>query len=197
MPANFRFTGMMRPDADVGHWDDPWPGGARPLVLVSPTTTPMAQLSEPVIRAAAEAVATMPVRALFTLGQILDPATLPAAENIVYTDFVAHSAVLPHVTTAVSQCGHGTTMAALREGVPLVCFPKFGDQKGVAARVARLGAGVVLSDTPDADEVRRAIEAVLGDLSYREAAKRLSVVLREEDGATVAADEIEAVGEGR
>jgi UDP:flavonoid glycosyltransferase YjiC (YdhE family) len=132
-------------------------------------------------------------RGLLTIGPSIDPARLPSGENLAYRSFVPHSAVLPLASAIVSQCGHGTTMAALRHGVPMVCVPVFGDQPDVAARVVHQGAGIRLSTTSTTVEFRDAIWAVVGDPSYREAARRLAEVMSAEDGAARAADEIEAV----
>jgi UDP:flavonoid glycosyltransferase YjiC (YdhE family) len=111
-------------------------------------------------------------------------------------DYVPHEAVLPLASAVISQCGHGTTMAALRHGLPMVCVPVFGDQPDVAARVVHHGAGIRLSTTSTTPEFRDAIRAVVGEPRYREAARRLAEVMSAEDGACRAADEIEAVAAG-
>ncbi len=64
-----------------------------------------------------------------------------------------------HVTLAPG--GHGTVAASLRAGVPMVLIPGRGDQKEVAARVARAGAGVRLNRLRRS-AFRRALDAALG-----------------------------------
>ena len=77
--------------------------------------------------------------------------------------------------------GSGTTLAALAAGVPLVIVPLFADQFENGRRIARTRAGLAVEtqisaggarsiDTEAAPEITRAIEAVLGDLTYRDRA---------------------------
>ncbi len=63
--------------------------------------------------------------------------------------------------------GHGMVAKALTRGLPVVCVPGGGDQREVAGRVRRLGAGVVT--TPGG--VRTAVLRVLGDPAFARAAR--------------------------
>lgn len=194
MPENMRYTGSFVPKDSGSEWEDPWsPADDRPLVLVSPTTTRLAAMALPILESTADAISRMKVRALFTVGNHIDPSMLPEAENVVYRPFVSHATVLPRVSAMVSQCGHGATMSSLRHGVPMVCAPVFGDQPDVASRVVHRGAGIQVPLTSTADEVMAAISAVLFEPRYREAAHHLSLAMARENGANVAADEVEAV----
>ena len=194
LPPNYVYTGSLRPSASDKPWESPWAtDDARALVVVSSTSTFLSFQWMPVFQAAIEAIADSRIRGLVTLTQYVDPATLPSAENVVMRDYVPHEAVLPLASAIISQCGHGTTMAALRHGVPMVCVPVFGDQPDVAARVVHHGAGIRLSTTSTTAEFHDAIRAVVGEPRYREAARRLAEVMSAEDGASRAADEIEAV----
>jgi UDP:flavonoid glycosyltransferase YjiC (YdhE family) len=191
-PSNLVYTGSIRPSKSGGEWDNPWdPTDERPVVVVSTTTTGLAGLWFAVFRAAADALVELGMRGLFTVGP-LDPNTLPQHESLVYRSFVPHSAVLPAASAMVSQCGHGATMAALRDGVPLVCVPVFADQNDIAARVVHHGAGTRLTTMSSPEEFRRAIEATVRDRRYRDAARALSKELASEDGARCAAEEVEA-----
>jgi MGT family glycosyltransferase len=194
-PANLVYVGSMKPVTIGAEWENPWAADdPRSLVVVSSTTTRLAAQWMPVFRAVAEALADTRVRGLMTIGQSIDPGSLPSAENLAYRDYVPHAAVLPVASAIVSQCGHGTTMAALRYGVPLVCVPMFGDQPDVAARVVYHRAGVLRAVTSSAADFRESITAVLEDPQYREAARRLADAMATEDGAVRAAEEVEAVG---
>lgn len=90
--------------------------------------------------------------------------------------YAPHGAVLPFTAAVVTHAGHGTLTAALAHGLPVVALPNLGaDQSALAAQVAQLGAGVHLDgDTPGADDVRRAVEQVLTEPSYRRVAQRLA-----------------------
>ena len=187
----------MRPADSTSDWDNPWDAGDdRPLVVISTTTTGLAGLWYAVFQASAKAIVELGLRGLMTVGP-LDPNSLPQDESLAYRSFVPHSAVLPSATAMVSQCGHGTAIAALRHGVPLVCVPVFADQYDIAARVVHHGAGVTLSTMSTPEEFRDAIEAVVRDNSYRDAARALAQKLAPEDGAQRAADEIESAAARR
>jgi UDP:flavonoid glycosyltransferase YjiC (YdhE family) len=67
------------------------------------------------------------------------------------------------------------------------------DQLDVAARVVQAGAGVRLQQTAAPAEITAAVEQVLGDASYREAAQRIATTISEETVTDRAVEEIEAV----
>lgn len=81
--------------------------------------------------------------------------------------------LLAAAAVAVTGGGHGMVAKALACGVPVVVAPGGGDQRDVAHRVIRSGAGVVLRRlSPGA--VAAAVRAVLADPGYRAAARRLA-----------------------
>jgi UDP:flavonoid glycosyltransferase YjiC (YdhE family) len=94
--------------------------------------------------------------------------------------------------------GSGTTFGALAAGVPLVIVPMFADQPVNARLVSAAGAGLVVTRGPasmdaiggglsdDAPRLREAIEAVLADDSYRQAAS----LIADEMGALPATDDV-------
>jgi UDP:flavonoid glycosyltransferase YjiC (YdhE family) len=98
--------------------------------------------------------------------------------NVVVTDYASHAALLPLADVVIAHAGLGTIAAALDAGVPLVCTPFDRDQPLNAARVAALGAGV----TVDGD-LGAAIERVLGDASFRAAAREIGDAGRDAGGA--------------
>jgi MGT family glycosyltransferase len=138
------------------------------------------------------ALASVPVRALVTLGPALDPSRLMPPANVVLQRFVPHCSVLPHAAAIVSQCGLGTVMKALAHGVPLVCIPLVGDQPENAVRVEALGAGVRLPPDAEPSRIREAIEQVLSERAFRDAAGRVAKAIADEDPVAAAVDEIES-----
>ncbi len=88
LPPNVRHVGKMV-DEDASSWESPW-GAADgpPLVLVSLSTLPQGQ-SE-VMRRILEAMASLPVRAVVTLGPSLDPSGFSAAPNIRLETYLPH-----------------------------------------------------------------------------------------------------------
>jgi len=65
------------------------------------------------------------------------------------------------------------------------------DQKRVGAALERAGAGVLLPKHSGSKRIRAAIERVLHDPAYRQAASALGEKIRERDGAEAAANAIE------
>jgi UDP:flavonoid glycosyltransferase YjiC (YdhE family) len=108
-----------------------------------------------------------------------------------------HAAVLQDTAVLVTHCGHGTTMKGLAAGVPLVCLPMGRDQNDTAARVAHAGAGIRLKPSADAHRIRSAVERVLAEPSYREAAQRMGRAITERDGCVDPVEELEALVAGR
>ncbi len=194
LPSHWRYTGAVFDAASAApSWDTPWlADDPRPFILASSTTTSFAAVWKPAIASIVEACADLPVRVLLTIGPHIEPSEFPQHENICIRERVPHDAVLPHAALIISQCGHATTMAALRRGVPIVCIPGFADQPEVAARVVLRGAGVRLRTRPSPEDVRTAVTKLLMDPSYREGAERMADAISRENGAVVAADEIES-----
>ena len=166
LQPNVRYVGTPFDDVGAAAWSSPWPADdSRPLVLVSLSTLPQGQA--PVLQRIVAALSRLPVRALVTLGPSLDASQFTASPNVVLETFVPHAAVLPQVTAMVTQCGLGTTMKAIAHGVPLVCIPLVGDQPDNAARVVARGAGVRLRSDASPEQIRDAIQRVLGEPRFR------------------------------
>jgi UDP:flavonoid glycosyltransferase YjiC (YdhE family) len=135
----------------------------------------------------------MNIRALATLGPSLNKADFVAADNVVLETFVRHSAVLPHAAALVSQCGLGTLSKALRQGVPLLCMPLIADQPNNAARIVVRGAGLLLRPDASSDAIRAALERLISEPSFRDAARRLGHPMVGNKAEARAADELEAI----
>lgn len=173
-------------------WDDSWgPRNGDPLVLVSFSTTAMDQ--ENLLNRVAEALSTMPVRVLMTTGNGIDQAAIRQAPNLTLRDFVPHQSVMPQVDLAICHAGHGTVMAALTHGLPLLCLPMGRDQPMVAERVEALGAGRRLGPDAGPAAIRRVVEEMLGDGRFRENAQRMASLIAQREGGAVAAQELKAM----
>jgi len=94
--------------------------------------------------------------------------------------------------------GIGTTAQALRSGRPTVLVPYSHDQPDNAARVARIGAGVVVPRARLTEAaLAAALDRVLRDAAIHAAAARIGGTIRAEDGAASAADALERLTSGR
>jgi UDP:flavonoid glycosyltransferase YjiC (YdhE family) len=94
----------------------------------------------------------------------------------------------------VTHAGHGTVMAALAYGVPLVCIPLGRDQYYVAGRVAAVGAGLVVDRNSAADVIGRALSEVLDHPSFRQHAEQLRRAIDKTAQSDFTIHELEGLG---
>ena len=160
-----------------------WSGNADPLVYVTfGTVAPAMPGMVSLFRAALDAVAGLPVRALLTVGRDLDVAQLGTSpDNVRIERWVDQVEVIAEAALVVCHGGAGTTVGALAAGVPMVVFPLFADQGDNARCVVAAGAGVAVEargaaaanrtiEADDSAALRAAILQVLNDPRYAEAA---------------------------
>lgn len=173
-PAHVRYVGPQLPQPRQPPTFRP-PNGDGPLILVSLSTTDQGQLD--LLQRLLAALAPLPVRALVTLGPAVDAERLRPPANVVLKRFVPHAAVLPYASLVVTHGGHGTVLAAVTAGVPLVCVPMGRDQPAVAARVTRHGLGSTVEPEASVADLRLAISHVLGEPAYRRAARQMALAV--------------------
>ncbi|HTZ64502.1 MAG TPA: glycosyltransferase [Solirubrobacteraceae bacterium] len=191
--ANVRYVGpILEQPAWAQPWTSPWaPGDRRPLVVVSMSTTFMSQ--ERALQRCTDAVRAMGVRTLVTVGPTLDPASFRGSENVVVVRSAPHDQVFAQASAVVTHAGMGTVTRALAHGVPLVCMPMGRDQDDVAVRVRYHGAGLRVGHGASAMKIRRALDRVLRDPSFREGAGRLRAVIEDDVKADRDVAELEAL----
>jgi MGT family glycosyltransferase len=192
--ANVRYVGPLR-EPPGGHAGDDVLDllDGRPLVLVSLSSS--YQHQEATLDRITEALAEVDAQVLVTVGPHVDAARVRAGANTIVRPWVPHEAVLPVASLVVGHGGHGTTIAALAAGVPLVCLPMGRDQHLVAERVEALGAGRVVPADAPVTTLRGAAVDVLERSTYREAAGEIAAQLASLGGAALAADELEGIVE--
>jgi MGT family glycosyltransferase len=151
-------------------------------VLVTLSTVPQAgELA--IARAALAALAERQVRVLVTLapGHTRDELG-PIPDNARVESFVPHDEVLDRACSMVGHAGHGMVMRGLRHGVPMVLVPWSRDQPGVAARAAAMGVAEVVPRSECMPErLAAAVDRVMGEAGYPEAARRASERLLADD----------------
>ena len=169
----FRDT-TEHPAVALPRWGDP----AAPLVYVSFGSEAAASHHFPgVYRRAAEALSTLPVRVLLTIGDRRDPAELGALPPSVRVErWMPQAGVMAHALAMVGHGGSGSTLMALAAGVPLALVPMFVDGPANARRVAELGAGIALERGPE--ELAGAVAELLMDPAYRAAAGAVATEIR-------------------
>ena len=174
-----------------GALPDWWPGDNRPLIYVTFGSV-IGHLPEAtaVFRSALDAVADLPARVLLTVGRATDIHGLgEIPRNTHIEQWVAQHDVLRHAAVVACHGGSGTTVGALAAGVPLVICPLFADQSANGrvierAHAGRLVAGRALAPgslrdlgPDDVAPLRDAIEHVLREPQYRQAADRIAAEL--------------------
>jgi MGT family glycosyltransferase len=172
-PANLHYVGPVLDDpAWLGEPDALWPeSDQRPLVVVSLSTT--FQNQKALLMNIIEAVSTLDIRCLVTLGPAMSEEDFDLPDNVIAKMGVPHSQVFPLARAVITHAGHGTVMRALSHGLPLVCLPMGRDQLDNATLVAHRGAGLKLSRNAAPKIIRRALVRVLNEAHFQEGAKAL------------------------
>ena len=156
-PSPYRRTHRYREPAQAPRpLPDWWPAQTGPLVYVTFGTVTGA-LGAGIYRAAVDALAELPVRALITTGRDLDLGTLPS--HVHAEAWVPQSDVLAAASAMVCHGGSGTALAGLAAAVPMVVVPMFADQIPNARILADLGVAIVVKPVAN--------ESAVSSTSYR------------------------------
>lgn len=193
LPPTFHFTGPFVDPAARPAVPFPYEKlDGRPLVYASLGT--LQNRSFPIFRAIAAACADLPVQLVLALGGGSDPAELgPLPGSPVVVEYAPQLDLIRKAELVVTHAGLNTALESLAEGVPMVAIPITNDQPGVAARLVWTGCGLMV--TPKrltVPRLRRAVERVLREGSFRENAQRLQAgIARVGSGPELAATVIE------
>jgi UDP:flavonoid glycosyltransferase YjiC (YdhE family) len=139
-----------------------------------------------------EAARALGKRALLLIGHTRNMPGEELPPGVAAFEYAPYSEVLPRACAIVHQGGVGTTGQGLRSGRPVLILPHAHDQFDNAARVVRIGCGRTIprpqySVATATDE----LQALLSDERYAERAAEIGEIVRQENGARVAADAIE------
>nr|WP_240978290.1 nucleotide disphospho-sugar-binding domain-containing protein [Planctomonas sp. JC2975] len=106
-----------------------------------------------------------------------------------------HAGILSRASLVIGHGGHSTTLAALAHGVPLLILPmnRMSDQPLIGRIVQQNGLGLTLRRSAKPAAIMQAVRSILADPTVAANASRAGVRLRDEHGAGVAADRIEAL----
>ena len=116
----------------------------------------------------------------------------PIAPNIHVVRWVSHIDLLPLLDVMITTGGSATVQSTLRAGVPLIIVPTEWDKPDIARRVVETGAGLRLAPekcTPE--NLRAAVEQVLGTPSFRQHAQRMAAAFARYGGPLAAATLLE------
>ena len=165
------------------------------LVYISMGTVNNAML--PLYRELISQLSGTDYQVILSVGDRVSPADLgPLPPQISVFPQVDQIAVLQKADVFLSHGGMNSVSESLYYGVPLVLLPQTKEQQGVSEQVCRLGAGCKPRNAKG-PSLLAAIQTVLADPGYREAAGRISESFRRCPGAVGAADKIQAVCQSR
>ncbi|MGE3076071.1 MAG: glycosyltransferase [Dehalococcoidia bacterium] len=171
----------------------PWPNDdSRPLILVSFSSGFQNQAEQ--LGRVVDALSSLPVRALVTLGHAILPSEIRTGPNVVALPFVPHASVLPKASLVITHAGHGTTIAAATAGIPLLCMPMGRDQFMVSAAAKRVGIAEVISMDATSKEIALAVSAALADEELSSEARAFAARQDVDAGRRLAVDVIERLG---
>ena len=137
-------------------------------------------------------LADTPHRYVVSKGPRADEFELP--DNMWGEARVPQTNVIPHCDLVITHGGNNTTTEAFHFGKPMIVLPLFWDQYDNAQRVDELGLGVRLDTYAfEDDELRGAVDRLVGDPDLRSRTEALGDAIRSADGISRAADLIEAV----
>jgi zeaxanthin glucosyltransferase len=191
-PANLHYTGPFVDNQQRQPVEFPWHVlDGRPIIYASLGT--LQNGSEEVFRTIAEACSSLNAQLILSLGGGLDPVRLGALPgDPIVVRYAPQLDLIQRAALVITHAGLNTVLESLAEGVPLVAIPFGNDQPGVAARVAAKGAGIVIpSRRLNVKRLHTAVNAVLEENRYRNAARNLQIEMKKIDALESAADIIE------
>jgi UDP:flavonoid glycosyltransferase YjiC (YdhE family) len=162
------------PDAELPSWFEAL--GSRPIVYLSLGTVPL--FNQPATFATLLGqLGDTDADVVVTVGELNDPDALGVVpDNVHVEQWLDLAPLLPRCDAAIGHAGAGTTLAALRCGLPSVLVPQGADQFEMAAACATADVALVLDpDQVTSASVRDAMVGVLADEAMGDRARALAV----------------------
>jgi UDP:flavonoid glycosyltransferase YjiC (YdhE family) len=188
-PPNHTFLGpvLWEPRIPLPSW---WNEveGKRPLIYVTLGSSGDLRTAKPLL----EALGNLPVTAVMaTAGQRLSG--LP--RNVFVADYLPGLQVIKSAQLVISNGGSPTTYQALYCGVPVLGLPSNLDQYLMMESVVKKRAGLFIrSGKASSNDIRRAVETLLGDETYRSAASELQAEMYQYHATTTFPVYLDALG---
>ncbi len=190
LPRNFHYAGPFRPAGNTP-FSLP-PGDGRPTVLASLGTLQGSRVA--LFGKIASACDQLGLRLVITLGGGTGREEVEALPGrpIVF-DWLPQRSALEQADFVVCHGGMNIVLDTLAAGLPMVVMPLAFEQPGIAARVAKSGAGKALARWTGPGSLAKALAGLAGDPGYRARAMELREEIAAAGGADRAADLIENV----
>ena len=104
---------------------------------------------------------------------------------------VPHESLFERATLVIHHGGAGTTAAALHAGRPQIIIPHLGDQWYWAQTTQKLGVAHILQRETWPEQLASMVAEILRDISMVRRAIECAVIIRAENGAAQAVQELE------
>ncbi len=138
-----------------------------------------------------EALSGSPYHIVMSLGKGINIEELgKIPSNFTVRNFVPQIEVLKRSSLFITHGGMNSVHEALWFGIPMVLFPQTPEQMLISRRVEVMGAGKVMEEA-SSKTIKKYVEEVLDNPSYKKAANNLSLSLKASGGYKRAVDEIE------
>ncbi len=170
LPPNHRYIGPIfwSPSIDVPSWWNTLED-SKPIIYTTLGSSGQVQVLPAVIAALKE----LPVTVMLATAGRYSIRDFPA--NFWVADYLPGEKVVQRASLVVCSGGSATAYQALREGIPILGIPSNMDQLLTMSAIARAGAGILLrAGRMTRERFRRAVSKILGDESYRAAARHVA-----------------------
>ena len=211
--ANVTFIGPIlwqRPDEKPPDWFDDLET-TRPVIWLYSGNPQYAHRSHTpfdssaILYACVEALKDMAAQVVLSSGfQSLPKDVFPLPPNFRYASFVPGLAMAERCDLLIHHGGYGSCQTGLFTGTPALAIPTFSERESNARRIAALGAGDFVLPAADITgkrkhvqpaEVRRKVNHILSDPSFKINCRRISEKLKKFGGTSYAAGLIEDFAE--
>ncbi len=95
--------------------------------------------------------------------------------NIIIEDFIPFDQVMPYANAYITNGGYGGVMLGIQNALPMVVAGVHEGKNEICARIGYFKLGINLrTEKPKAAQIRKAIQRILSDTTYRTNAEKLS-----------------------
>lgn len=158
----------------------------RPLIYVSMGT--VINDRPDFYRKCMDALKSMDVDVIISCGDAINREELGELPgNIQVFPYVGQLDILAKADVFITHCGMNSVSESLYMAAPMVLYPQTGEQYAVARRVTEIGAGIMLKND-STESLRAAVQEILDNKVYGNAAKECSVDFRACPGTAGAAE---------
>jgi MGT family glycosyltransferase len=106
--------------------------------------------------------------------------------NFIIEDFIDFNTVMPYAHVYVTNAGYGGVTMAIQHGLPMVAAGVYEGKSDIAARIGYFKVGINLkTETPSASQIRKSVEQILTDRTYKRHVQRLGTEFNQYDSDAI------------